>query len=149
MKIIRRNTFETNSSSTHSITMCNKSDFDKWKNGELYYCQDDGNFYNEEGREKVIKKNIIQEKAKYDNGNYIYKNVIVPYEEIDKLCTEENLLEITKEEIETYLEDCDYYEIPLTYEEWDDQFEYEKYEDSYTTNSGETVVAFGYYGNDY
>lgn len=40
MRLIRRNTFETNSSSTHSITMCSESDFDKWKNGELYYCQE-------------------------------------------------------------------------------------------------------------
>lgn len=37
MKIIRRKTFETNSSSTHSITMCSKEDFEKWKAGELYY----------------------------------------------------------------------------------------------------------------
>ena len=35
MKQIRRNVFETNSSSTHSITMCMKSEFDKWVGGEL------------------------------------------------------------------------------------------------------------------
>ena len=62
---------------------------------------------------------------------------------------EENLSEITEEEVQDYLEnDFDYYEIPLTYEEWDDRFEYEKYEDSYTTDNGDTVVAFGYYGMD-
>lgn len=38
MKIqIRRGIFETNSSSTHSLTMCMSDDFDKWKNGELVY----------------------------------------------------------------------------------------------------------------
>ena len=37
MKQIRRNVFETNSSSTHSITMCMKSDYDKWIAGELVY----------------------------------------------------------------------------------------------------------------
>ena len=37
MKIIRRNTFETNSSSTHSITICSKESFEKWANGELSY----------------------------------------------------------------------------------------------------------------
>ena len=42
----------------------------------------------------------------------------------------------------------DYYELPITYGEWDEYFEYEKYEDSYTTPNGETVVAFGYYGMD-
>lgn len=34
---IRRGVFETNSSSVHSITMCMKSDFDKWKAGELVW----------------------------------------------------------------------------------------------------------------
>lgn len=37
MRLVRRGTFETNSSSTHSITMCKESDFDKWKNGEMYW----------------------------------------------------------------------------------------------------------------
>lgn len=37
MKIVRMGTFETNSSSTHSITMCTKEDFKKWENGELVY----------------------------------------------------------------------------------------------------------------
>lgn len=32
---IRRGVFETNSSSTHSITMCSKEEYAKWKNGEL------------------------------------------------------------------------------------------------------------------
>lgn len=151
MKIIRRNTFETNSSSTHSITMCKESDFDKWKNGELYFCQDNGEFYDEEGRTKIIKEQIIyNKKAKYNNGIYTYKGISVEYKDINKLYTEENLSEITEEEVQDYLEnDFDYYEIPLTYEQWDDLFEYEKYEDSYTTDNGETIVAFGYYGNNY
>ena len=34
---IRRSIFETNSSSTHSITMVSGSEYDKWKNGELLY----------------------------------------------------------------------------------------------------------------
>ena len=34
---IRRGVFETNSSSVHSITMCNQSDYEKWENGELIY----------------------------------------------------------------------------------------------------------------
>ena len=37
MRQIRRNVFETNSSSTHSITMCMKSEFDKWVEGELVW----------------------------------------------------------------------------------------------------------------
>ncbi len=36
MKQTRYGVFETNSSSTHSITMCMKDDYDKWANGEVY-----------------------------------------------------------------------------------------------------------------
>lgn len=35
MKSIRRSVFETNSSSTHSITIVSEEDFEKWKTGEL------------------------------------------------------------------------------------------------------------------
>ena len=41
---IRRNLFETNSSSTHSITMCTKSDYEKWGKGELVYDMDKKKF---------------------------------------------------------------------------------------------------------
>lgn len=37
MRVIRRNTFETNSSSTHSLTMCTHDEYEKWKNGELVF----------------------------------------------------------------------------------------------------------------
>ena len=41
MKIsVRRSIFETNSSSVHSLIMCTKSDFYKWKNGFGYYGHD-------------------------------------------------------------------------------------------------------------
>ena len=130
--------------------MCSESDFDKWKNGELYYCENDEKFYDDTGRSRLIKEQVIYGKAKYDNGKYTYKDVTVDYEDLDKLYTEENLAEITEEEISTYMkEDFDYYNIPLTYEEWDNHLDYEKYDDSYTTPNGETIVAFGYYGYDY
>ena len=35
---IRKNVFETNSSSTHSLVMAVASEFDKWESGEYYYC---------------------------------------------------------------------------------------------------------------
>lgn len=39
-KQIRIGVFETNSSSTHSLVICSKEQFDKWKNGELVYIRD-------------------------------------------------------------------------------------------------------------
>ena len=38
MKInIRKNVFETNSSSVHSLCICTEEEFDAWKKGKLYY----------------------------------------------------------------------------------------------------------------
>ena len=33
---IRRGVFETNSSSTHSLTMCSRDTYSKWERGEVY-----------------------------------------------------------------------------------------------------------------
>lgn len=38
MKIqVRRGVFETNSSSVHSLCICSEDDYDRFKNGELFY----------------------------------------------------------------------------------------------------------------
>jgi hypothetical protein len=36
MESIRIGVFETNSSSTHSLTMCSSEDYSRWENGEVY-----------------------------------------------------------------------------------------------------------------
>lgn len=36
MKLIRRGTFETNSSSCHSLTLASKKDYDMWTNGDAF-----------------------------------------------------------------------------------------------------------------
>ena len=122
MKTIRIGTFETNSSSTHSITMCMESDFLKWKNGEMYW-----NRWNEE----LVPKEIVEEE-------FLKENTGVSKEDSD-----------FKDKFEEYLNDDDktYY----TYEEFNDYdyIEYETYADKYNTPNGDTVVAFGYYGENY
>ena len=128
MKTIRQGTFETNSSSTHSITMCMESDYKKWKNGEMYW-----NRWNDE---LVSKEEVEKEMAKL-REEFIANNT--DYDENDGEW---------QEELEQYInEDKMYY----TYEEFNDYdyIEYETFEDTFETPQGETVVAFGYYGNDY
>ena len=41
MKQVRRCVFETNSSSTHSITFCTEKEFEDFKNGKLLWDIDD------------------------------------------------------------------------------------------------------------
>ena len=37
MKTVRKNLFETNSSSTHALTMCTTSEFKDWEDGKYLY----------------------------------------------------------------------------------------------------------------
>lgn len=48
MRTLRTGVFETNSSSTHSITMCTQDEYDRWKDGELYYLEDSERFVTKE-----------------------------------------------------------------------------------------------------
>lgn len=117
-KQIRRNTFESNSSSVHTITMCSIDEYEKWKRGELYFNKWDDYFVSKED----IKNEVIKDTS--------YTGSLTDFEEM--LVFYKNYYEsgiVTEEE---YFNNCDY----------------ETYCEEYKTNSGETVVAFGYYGED-
>ena len=128
MKTIRQGCFETNSSSTHSITLCMESEFEKWKNGEMYWHRWNDELVSKEEVEKEMAK--LREEFIADNPDFDENN------------------EKWKEKLEQYInEDKTYY----TYEEFNDYdyIEYETYVDKYNTPNGDTVVAFGYYGANY
>lgn len=96
---IRRGVFETNSSSTHSMTMCSRKEYDEWRSGKRVYDYD---------KEELIL--------------------------IDALSDEEHDLI----DVERY----------FTYNGYNDYVspDYELFENSYMTETGEEVFAFGYYG---
>ena len=50
---IRLGVFETNSSSTHSITMCSKSQFEDWQNGKLLFNEWEHKFIKPSELDKV------------------------------------------------------------------------------------------------
>ena len=128
MKAIRQGCFETNSSSTHSITMCMESDYEKWKNGEMYWHRWNDELVSKEEVEKEMAK--LREEFIADNPDFDENN------------------EEWKEKLEQYInEDKMYY----TYEEFNDYdyIEYETFVDTFETPQGEKVVSFGYYGSDY
>lgn len=161
MEQIRRNVFETNSSSTHSITMCPKEEFEKWKNGEMFYVECSGEFVSAEERNRDIRRTILWDKIQIDfqTKTITFKDETISfdgsykdrYEKMKMFMTEENLAEITQEEIDEALADfhkynLDTYETPLSYDEWLEYIEYEKFEERYTSVSGDEIVAFGYHG---
>ena len=45
---VRIGVFETNSSMTHALTMCSDSEYQKWRNGELYWCKWEDGFISAE-----------------------------------------------------------------------------------------------------
>ena len=118
MRTIRRGVFETNSSSTHSITLCAKEDYDKWEKGEVLNCG--GNFLT---KDEAIE-NLREDKyfTKY-HPNFDFTD-------------EDAVNEALKEE--DYVTSKEYFE---------DEYK-ESFESTYTTKSGDTVVAFGKYGYD-
>ena len=125
---IRRGVFETNSSSTHSLVMCLKSDYDRWKNGEVLlfigssWCYPDGHA---------------------PKTNHFYtKEQAIEFEKSSKYPPADDM-DWDSEEAEEHLRECDW----RTYESYDSDY-LEWFEDTFTTPSGETVVAFGQYGYD-
>lgn len=128
MKTIRQGCFETNSSSTHSITLCMESEFEKWKNGELYWNRWDEKLVPKEEVEKEfakIREEFISENPGFDENDEEWQ------EELEKYINEDGKTYYSYEDFNDY-----------------DYMEYETYEDSLKTPNGETVVAFGCYGQD-
>ena len=63
---IRRSVFETNSSSTHTLTMCKESEYDKWKDGELFFSNWNGDFISKEEYKELLKKECSYDREDED-----------------------------------------------------------------------------------
>ena len=129
---IRRGVFETNSSSTHSITMCMKSEFEVWERGEVYL--NDGWWDLNCTVDAKDKKFITKDEA------------------IELICSldyfdddEDYLRRLDKEEFEDVLYEYDVYSWNTFWHRACDW--YEGYTNEFTTENGDEVVAFGYYGH--
>ena len=126
---IRRGTFETNSSSVHSLTMCMKSDYDRWKHDDLFLFK--GSDYGYLGESPKYNHFYTKDEA-------IAFEKMSKYSSIDECKNDDEIMEILHEN-EWY--DYDYF--------WDNYCEYyETFESSMTTTNGEEVISFGYYGHD-
>ena len=120
---IRRGVFETNSSSTHSLTMCSKSEYDEFEKGNMYIERWGSKLYTKEEMVEKFKQmtDLRTKELKYRGVDWD-----------------------NNEEFNRVLEETDY----VTYDKYWDTVseEYETFEDSYTGKDGDTVIAFGYYG---
>lgn len=123
MKQIRRNVFETNSSSTHSITMCSKDEYNKWENGELYLNRWGDGFKTRDELVEMLKTSTYYSTKELRYPNTDWNNT----DEVNDIIRKEGW---------------------LTEEQYWDDVDMETFCESYTTSSGEEVMAFGYYGYD-
>lgn len=120
-KQIRCGVFETNSSSTHSLTMCSGDEFKKWMRGEVLYWED---------KDKFATRDEIMDELK--TMRYSWNDKLV-YGDVD-----------WDDEDAVYNVFCD--ERIRSYNEFFNMDYYETFANSHTTPSGENVYAFGYYG---
>lgn len=145
---IRRNVFETNSSSTHSLTMCSKDEYDAWINGEVYFDWYN-NFVSKEERDKRYKIAVVDycSTHSWKDKTTTFKNVV--YQE-DEFVPEDHIDELTEENYQDFNDEGRWvlsdYDVPVSFNEYFDDIDYETFDDTYTTKSGDEIVAFGYYG---
>lgn len=123
---IRCGVFETNSSSTHSITMMMKKDYDRWKKEGLYLCTSAGYGWKKEDAPQINTLYTKDEVIEFLKKNEWYKD--------EDTITDEMLEDLLNVEVFVH---SDYKKGYL-----------ESYYEEFTTPSGETVVAFGQYGYD-
>lgn len=132
---IRNGVFETNSSSTHSITVCSQNTYDKWADGELYF--NTGWFSSPEDlaeKEFVTKEEAITllVNNEYWNSEYEY--------------TREQLGSKDDEELESIFGEEGICTMNYFFDSYSRYLE--TYEEYYTTESGDDIVVFGNYGHD-
>lgn len=134
----RKNVFETNSSSTHSITLCSQDEYDDWCNGKLLL--NEGWWSNDNASEFKNKKFVTREQAED-----IIRN--------DADYNGEDLSKLTDEQLGNWYDDDGYihegYGIYTCYGYVLANATLEFFKEKYITQSGDGIVAFGYYGYDY
>lgn len=126
---IRRGVFETNSSSTHSLTLMLATDYDRWNEGDVFLFRGSGWGYPEGN--KPQKNNIYT------------KEEAIAFEKLNKYVP--NDFDWDDEDgVMERLHDNEWFDSEYFWDYYCE--EYETFEDTMTTPNGDKVIAFGYYG---
>lgn len=145
---VRQGVFETNSSSTHTLTICSKDDFDKWKHGEVFWLDNDcgklqtnKSFVTPEELEELTEKYNEEEQKRIDSGDKFAKVL-----DMDKVLNER------RDYDSYYVSYWDTERSSLEAYTMDDWYarnsDLETYSRSFTSPSGDEMVAFGAFGYD-
>lgn len=118
---IRPNIFETNSSSSHSLTVTSIDEFNEWQQGMVYFNEYDQAFVAAAPINEEIENTY---KIEYPNKEYDFA-----------FYKQEWMEESACYSIEGWNE--------FILRNWHSGFNH-----TYTSKAGETIIAFGYYGRD-
>ena len=145
---VRQGVFETNSSSTHTLTICTKEDYEDWEHGDKFWLDNDWgklqtskSFVTSEELEELTEKYNEEEQKRIDAGDE-YAKVL----DIDKVLNErrdydswnDSYWDTERSSLEAY-----------TMDDWYARNgDLETYERSFTSPSGDEMVAFGAFGYD-
>lgn len=162
MKTIRTCVFETNSSSTHVISMCSEKKYDDFfKNHIGLWSTGSDKIMSFEEVLEDLRRDYRNDSVRKRFENQIVKDYVADPE---KIFTIENLKAVIKEYghlEEAYDDDDDIEGIDSdihallwflsdgyqTADEWgEEEWIEEDFAELFTTEGGETIVAFGYYG---
>lgn len=145
---VRQGVFETNSSSTHTLTICSKEDYEDWKHGDKFWLDNDWgklqtnkSFVTPEELAELTEKYNEKEQKRIDAGDE-YAKVL----DIDKVLNEcrdydsweDSYWDTERSALEAYTMD-DWYQR---------NGDFETYSRSFTSPSGDEMVAFGAFGYD-
>ena len=145
---VRQGVFETNSSSTHTLTICSKNDFDKWKKGEVFWLDNDWQklgtdkkFVTPKELEELAEQYNEEQQKRIDSGDKFAHTV-----DIDKVLNEQrdydsyydSYWDTERSAFEAY-----------TMDDWYARNgDLETYSRSFTSPSGDEMVAFGAFGHE-
>ena len=126
---IRRGVFETNSSSTHSLTLILKSDYDKWEKEKGFLFTGSGWCYPEGNKPQK---------------DHVYtKEEAIAFEKSSKFPPKEDFDWDDEDAVMEMLHDNEWFDSDYYWNYYCE--EYETFEDTIITPSGDEVIAFGFY----
>lgn len=131
---VRRGVFETNSSSTHSLTMCSEEEFEAWKRGEV--------LFQEYGKENFISATKLNEHDKKMAQEDYEENKDDFQKDWNDLSEDAKQKYYTKYAKENDIID----EYAKTYDQYMNDGDLETFVQRYTSKNGDKIVAFGEYG---
>lgn len=131
---VRRGVFETNSSSTHSLTMCSEEEYEAWKRGEV--------LFKEWGSDHFVSATDLSDKDKKEAEKDYEEKQTEFQKDWKDLSEEAKQKYYMKYAKENYIID----ENVKTYEQYMNEGELETFVQTYTSKNGDKIVAFGEYG---